>query len=96
MRTPTCTGQCSSAPAHVQVVTEYKDSELDSILELTERMEHHLTAAVVSNDMQWLNKVPLAFWAGTDVAAVLQCAAWQQSHSQFAHAAHARRTSAEC
>ena len=34
-----------------QVITEYKDSELDLVLEATERMHEHLTAAVVSNDV---------------------------------------------
>ena len=33
------------------MITEYKDSELDLVLEATERMHEHLTAAVVSNDI---------------------------------------------
>ena len=41
----------------MQVVTEYNDAELEQILELTERMQHHLTAAIVSNDMHFVNKV---------------------------------------
>jgi 1-pyrroline-5-carboxylate dehydrogenase len=40
-----------------QVCTEYKDSETDKVLEACERMSHHLTAAVVSNDVQFCNKV---------------------------------------
>ena len=38
------------------MVTEYDDSHLQDVLDLTERMEHHLTAAVVSNDIHFLNK----------------------------------------
>lgn len=34
-----------------QIVTEYKDSELDLVLEALERMNQHLTAAIVSNDV---------------------------------------------
>jgi 1-pyrroline-5-carboxylate dehydrogenase len=40
-----------------QVVTEYKDNEIDKVLTVTERMDAHLTAAVVSNDVLFLNKV---------------------------------------
>lgn len=40
-----------------QVITSYKDEDLDLVLELLERMEHHLTAAVVSNDMLFLQKI---------------------------------------
>jgi 1-pyrroline-5-carboxylate dehydrogenase len=40
-----------------QVVTEYKDEELPKVLEACERMSHHLTAAVVSNDPVFSNKV---------------------------------------
>ena len=48
-----------------QVITEYDDSQLQDVLDLTERMEHHLTAAVVSNDIHWLNKascLPHQLW----------------------------------
>ena len=40
-----------------QVLTEYSDSELDTVLGFTESMNHHLTAAVVSNDVLFLGKV---------------------------------------
>jgi len=40
-----------------QVVTEYDDSTLSSVLEATERMSHHLTAAVVSNDPRFITTV---------------------------------------
>jgi 1-pyrroline-5-carboxylate dehydrogenase len=40
-----------------QVVTEYTEEELPKVLEACERMSHHLTAAVVSNDPIFTNKV---------------------------------------
>jgi NAD-dependent aldehyde dehydrogenases len=43
--------------APFQVVTSYKDNEIDLVLEACERMSHHLTAAVVSNDTKFLTKV---------------------------------------
>lgn len=43
--------------APFQVVTFYNDDTLDTVLEATERMSHHLTAAVVSNDPEFQAKV---------------------------------------
>ena len=43
--------------APFQVVTSYRDDELDLVLESCERMSHHLTAAVVSNDVAFQSKV---------------------------------------
>ena len=43
--------------APFQVVTFYNDDTLDQVLEATERMSHHLTAAVVSNDPVFQAKV---------------------------------------
>lgn len=40
-----------------QIVVEYGDGELDHVLEALERTEAHLTAAVVSRDIQFQNKV---------------------------------------
>ena len=40
-----------------QVVTHFDDASLDLVLEACERMEAHLTAAVVSNDIRFQNKV---------------------------------------
>ncbi|CAN0321376.1 unnamed protein product, partial [Scytosiphon promiscuus] len=48
-----------------QVVTEYGDGELDSVLEACERMNNHLTAAVVSNDVSFQRKVLEATVNGT-------------------------------
>jgi len=43
--------------APFQVVTEFSDDTLDGVLEALERMSHHLTAAVVSNDVKFQTKV---------------------------------------
>ena len=43
--------------APFQVVTEYNDASLDDVLDACERMSHHLTAAVVSNDPAFQSKV---------------------------------------
>jgi len=40
-----------------QVLTSYDDSTLDQVLEACEKMSHHLTAAVVSNDLRFQQKV---------------------------------------
>lgn len=46
---------------NLQVITEYSDEQLPMVLEATEKLEAHLTAAVVSNDAQFTQKVtPLA------------------------------------
>jgi len=43
--------------APFQVVTYYNDDTLDVVLEALEKMSHHLTAAVVSNDPEFQQKV---------------------------------------
>jgi len=43
--------------APFQVVTEYNDSTLEDILKACEGMSHHLTAAVVSNNVLFQNKI---------------------------------------
>ncbi|RZC58677.1 hypothetical protein C5167_005982 [Papaver somniferum] len=40
-----------------QVVTDYKDAQLQMVLDALEKLEAHLTAAVVSNDLLFLQKV---------------------------------------
>lgn len=40
-----------------QVITDYKDSQVDLILELLERMHAHLTAAVVTNDPVFAQRI---------------------------------------
>ena len=41
----------------VQIVTEYDDSEIDSVLDIVERVPLHLTAAIVSNDAVFRHKM---------------------------------------
>jgi 1-pyrroline-5-carboxylate dehydrogenase len=48
-----------------QIVTTYGDDDLPAVLELVERMSHHLTAAVVSGDAVFQNKVLGASVNGT-------------------------------
>jgi 1-pyrroline-5-carboxylate dehydrogenase len=43
--------------APFQVITYYNDETLPMVLEALERMSHHLTAAIVSNDTKFLNHV---------------------------------------
>jgi len=43
--------------APFQVITEYDDDSLDMVLDACERMSHHLTAAVVSNDIEFQQQV---------------------------------------
>lgn len=38
-------------------MTEWSDGELPLVLEALERMSHHLTAAVVSNDVSFIQHV---------------------------------------
>jgi 1-pyrroline-5-carboxylate dehydrogenase len=40
-----------------QIVTEYTDKEIDSVLEVMDSLDQQLTAAVVSNNISFLNKV---------------------------------------
>ena len=40
-----------------QIIVNYKDNQLDLVLECLEMVEAHLTAAVVSNDVVFQNKV---------------------------------------
>jgi len=41
----------------IQVIVEYSDEQTDLVLEMCERMESHLTAAVVSSDNTFINRV---------------------------------------
>jgi 1-pyrroline-5-carboxylate dehydrogenase len=41
----------------VSLVVVYKDNELNKVLEIMEKIDNHLTAGVVSNDIRFLNKV---------------------------------------
>ncbi len=48
-----------------QVVVEYGDNEVDTVLEVLERMSHHLTAAVVSADVHFQQRILGATVNGT-------------------------------
>ena len=40
-----------------QIVTEYNNAQLETVLEICESVPHHLTAAIVSNDPIFTDKV---------------------------------------
>lgn len=46
-----------NTPANTQVLTSYDDGQVDDVLEACERMDAHLTAAIVSNDVQFVQRV---------------------------------------
>jgi len=48
---------CTEIFGPFQVVTSYADNEVEHVLEACERMSHHLTAAVVSNDIGFTQKI---------------------------------------
>jgi 1-pyrroline-5-carboxylate dehydrogenase len=48
-----------------QVVVSYGDDNLPTVLQVLERISHHLTAAVVSNDVTFQNRVLAATVNGT-------------------------------
>lgn len=54
----------------MQVITEYQDSEIEDVLQVTEQMHAHLTAAIVSNDVQFLQKVLANTVNGTTYAGI--------------------------
>jgi 1-pyrroline-5-carboxylate dehydrogenase len=53
-----------------QILTEYKDEDLPLVLEACERMHAHLTAAVVSNDVLFLQEVLSNTVNGTTYAGI--------------------------
>jgi len=40
-----------------QIITSWGDNDLETLLECLEKMDHHLTAAVVSNDILFLQTI---------------------------------------
>lgn len=52
----------------VQVLTDYGADQLEELLALLERMDQHLTAAIVSNDPEFITKVAGATVNGTTYA----------------------------
>ena len=53
-----------------QIIVSYGDDELDKVLDILERMSHHLTAAVVSQDIDFQNKVLGATVNGTTYSGI--------------------------
>jgi 1-pyrroline-5-carboxylate dehydrogenase len=53
-----------------QVVTEYSDSQVPLVIEACERMSHHLTAAIVSNDPTFTNRILANTVNGTTYAGI--------------------------
>lgn len=56
---------CTEIFGPFQVVTEYNDHSTQAVLDACEKMSHHLTAAVVSNDQRFTDKVLGATVNGT-------------------------------
>eukprot|EP00388_Colpodella_angusta_P008232 GDKJ01022657.1.p1 GENE.GDKJ01022657.1~~GDKJ01022657.1.p1 ORF type:complete len:545 (+),score=103.58 GDKJ01022657.1:25-1659(+) len=54
----------------VQVITEWKDGEVQMVLDVLEGMSHHLTAAVVSKDSVFLNHILSNTVNGTTYAGI--------------------------
>mmetsp|Transcript_5070 Transcript_5070/g.12663 ORF Transcript_5070/g.12663 Transcript_5070/m.12663 type:complete len:369 (+) Transcript_5070:120-1226(+) len=48
---------CTEIFGPFQIITEYQDNQTHLLLEACERMSHHLTAAIVSNDPQFVNEI---------------------------------------
>lgn len=58
------------APPVPQVITQYSDRDVPHVLEACERMEAHLTAAVVSNDIRFVQHVLGSTVNGTTYAGI--------------------------
>lgn len=54
----------------LQVVTQYGDRDVPHVLEACERMEAHLTAAVVSNDIAFVQRILGSTVNGTTYAGI--------------------------
>ena len=70
MSSPDFDDVCRVLLLPVQVLTEYDDSEVDTVLQITERMHAHLTAAIVSNDVHFLQKMLANTVNGTTYAGI--------------------------
>lgn len=51
-------------------MTEYKDKDIDAVLDALERMSHHLTAAIVSNDQLFTQQILGSTVNGTQYAGI--------------------------
>jgi 1-pyrroline-5-carboxylate dehydrogenase len=54
--------ECGTLNCLCQILTEYKDEDLPLVLEACERMHAHLTAAVVSNDVLFLQVMKISLF----------------------------------
>ena len=54
----------------LQVLTEYDDNQVDQVLQVTEKMHAHLTAAIVSNDALFVQKMLANTVNGTTYAGI--------------------------
>jgi hypothetical protein len=54
--------ECGTLNCLWQILTEYKDEDLPLVLEACERMHAHLTAAVVSNDVLFLQVMKISLF----------------------------------
>ena len=52
------------------LITEYGDREVDKVIDVCEAMTHHLTAAIVSNDPIFTNKILESTINGTTYAGI--------------------------
>jgi 1-pyrroline-5-carboxylate dehydrogenase len=52
------------------VVTDYRNGDVGTVTEILERMSHHLTAAVVSNDSVFTEKILGSTVNGTTYAGI--------------------------
>ncbi|KAL3147278.1 mitochondrial membrane protein [Trebouxia sp. C0010 RCD-2024] len=65
----------------LQVLTEYNDGEVDTVLQITEKMHAHLTAAIVSNDALFVQKMLANTVNGTTYAGIrARCTGAPQNH----------------
>lgn len=69
----------------MQVVTEYGDGQLPLVLEACERMTHHLTAAIVSNDINFIQHVLAHTVNGTTYAGIRARTTGEWAPLQRAH-----------
>lgn len=60
----------SSLRTVVLVASQYSDAQLGKVIECTERMDQHLTAAVVSRDVEFVNHVLANTINGTTYAGI--------------------------
>lgn len=57
--------------APMQIVTEYAHDQLEDVLGIFEKIQHHLTASICSNDVQFINHVKSNTVNGVTYAGIL-------------------------